>query len=289
MPKPPSRAAIASAVSLLTDASPGVADTCRQRLLAWGEIARASLEDVAGAHPDAELRVAARSVLKSLDLRAWTRQVAALGDRVVERRFDDGRLLEEGVALILLLGRSADAIRTVHDELDRFADDVRRLVAGRTSTTAARNLAAYLAGRQGYRGSACSYYRPENLFLDQVLESREGLPIALAAIYLLVGRRAGLELSAVRLEEDYFLVRVKGRRAILLDPFHAGRSVTRADCGRYLRSKGVAGSASARLRDVDDIHVLLGMMSTLARVHDHREDREFHEALQQAQRSLSLL
>ena len=64
--------------------------------------------------------------------------------------------------------------------------------------------------------------------------------------------------------------------------------MTKADCLRYIRSVGGLKPVSSHLRDVDDIHVLLGMIATLGRVYEHREDREFSEALAQAQRSLSL-
>ena len=282
----PSPSKISAVVKLLADEDPSVVEACRAQLVQWGEIVR---DDVERANREgcARTRVAARCVLRSLDLSVWTARLCDLGARVSKGERDDD-LLREGVALFLRLARPGGDVEAVEARIDELIEGARRVVAGRSMPTAARELAAYLGGAQGFRGCAKSYYRPENLFLDQVLERRRGLPIALVALYLLVGRGAGLDLTAVRLPE-YFLVRVHGRRPVLLDPFHAGRSVTKADCFRFLRSVGTAKPASSWLKDMDDIDVLLGMMSTLGRVHDHREDREFREALQRAQRSLSLL
>jgi hypothetical protein len=280
-------AKIRAAVRLLTDREPAVVRRCRRFLIQEGEAARAELER-AGRESDPQVRLVARSVLASIDLRKWTREVCALGDSVSAGRRGT-ELLENGVVLIGSFGRSAGLTRAeLEVELEGMAAAVRPLVEHRTSVTAARNLAGHLGGVLGFQGCASSYYRPENLFLDRVLERRRGLPVALVALYLMVARRAGMRVTAVKLPE-YFLVRVHGARRILLDPFHGGRSVTKADCLRYLRESGCGLASSSQLRDVDDIHVLLGMMSTLARVYEHREDREFREALQRAQRSLSWL
>ncbi|MCA8944366.1 MAG: transglutaminase family protein [Planctomycetes bacterium] len=281
----PDRSTIASVVSFLADDSPGVVRTCRAHLLRWGEACRSALAEAARSS-NATMRVEARSLLRSLDLRIWTEQVAELGRRAADRSGES--VLEQGLALIQFLGRPLSDPKALRREIELISAGAETVVAGHTPMTAARKLAAYLGQIEGFRGCDSSYYRPENLFLDCVLERRRGLPIALAALYVLVARRIGLDAAAVRLPDDYYLVRVHGRRATLLDPFHGGRTVTKADAVRYLRQVGAAKPVSSQLADVDDVQLLLGMMSTLGRVYEHREDREFREALRRAQRALSL-
>ena len=139
-----------------------------------------------------------------------------------------------------------------------------------------------LAHGENYVGDASSYYDLDNLLLDNVLRHKKGMPVSLSVLYILVGRRVGLQLSGVRMP-DHFLVRVHGTRPVLLDPFHGGRTITKVDCIRYLRSAGYPTDASL-IREVDDRGILLAFLSDLQRVFGYREDREVCEALQAARR-----
>lgn len=98
----------------------------------------------------------------------------------------------------------------------------------------AEQLAGFLGDELGFRGNAESYYDPRNSFLNDVLARRLGIPITLSALYIEVGRRAGLPLSGVGLP-GHFIVRVDGAdEELMLDPFHSGRMLSLADCQRRL-------------------------------------------------------
>ncbi|MHC5065963.1 MAG: transglutaminase family protein, partial [Planctomycetota bacterium] len=99
-------------------------------------------------------------------------------------------------------------------------------------------------------------------------------------------RRAGLDAWAVSLP-DYFLVRIHGRRPVLLDPFHGGRSVTKADCLRYLRGPGGGAARSAQLVDIDDLDLLCGLLDDLQRAFSRSHESEFRAALRRSRRFLS--
>ena len=50
----------------------------------------------------------------------------------------------------------------------------------------------------GFRGARENFENPENSFLHhRVLDRREGLPITLCAIYMLIARRIGFELDHI--------------------------------------------------------------------------------------------
>lgn len=98
----------------------------------------------------------------------------------------------------------------------------------------AERLAGFLGDELGFRGNAESYYDPRNSFLNDVLARRLGIPITLSALYIEVGRRAGLPMSGVGLP-GHFIVRVDGPdEELMLDPFHGGRMLSLADCQRRL-------------------------------------------------------
>jgi len=75
---------------------------------------------------------------------------------------------------------------------------------------------------QGFRGNRDDYYDPRNSFLNEVIERKRGLPIALSILYMEVGRRVGLAIDGVGFP-GHFLVKIKsGDEEIVLDPFNAG-------------------------------------------------------------------
>lgn len=49
----------------------------------------------------------------------------------------------------------------------------------------------------GFRGARENFENPENSFLHRVLDRREGLPISLCVVYILVARRIGFELDPI--------------------------------------------------------------------------------------------
>ncbi|MEL0098470.1 MAG: transglutaminase-like domain-containing protein [Opitutae bacterium] len=49
----------------------------------------------------------------------------------------------------------------------------------------------------GFRGARENFENPENSFLHRVLDRREGLPISLCTVYILVARRIGFELDPI--------------------------------------------------------------------------------------------
>ena len=49
----------------------------------------------------------------------------------------------------------------------------------------------------GFRGARENFENPENSFIHRVLDRREGLPISLCAIYIMVARRIGFELEPI--------------------------------------------------------------------------------------------
>ncbi len=284
---PPRPASIDAAVSLLVDGDRRIFDACRRQLLAWGSLARPSLERATN-HPDAQLRGRARAILRALDLEDWLAALRNLAFRLRHEVQDRVRwsLLEEGACLLTEVAAPGRSVRrSVATRLDDLAARLRHTLRVRTAAAAARAITELLAEREGYTGDAASYYELDNLLFDSVLAKKKGMPVSLCMLYILVGRRLGLSLSGVWMPE-HFLVRLHGVRPVLVDPFHGGRTITKADCLRYLRSAGYASDASS-LSEVDDRAILLAFLGDLQRVYGYREDREICEILQRARRVLA--
>jgi regulator of sirC expression with transglutaminase-like and TPR domain len=74
---------------------------------------------------------------------------------------------------------------------------------------------------EGIGGNFDDYHDLDNHFLDTVLATRRGIPIALSVLWIEVGRRAGMDMEGVGLP-GHFLVYAGGQ---LVDPFHYGEAI----------------------------------------------------------------
>lgn len=96
--------------------------------------------------------------------------------------------------------------------LDGLAEEYRALYP----KAQALSLAHFLFNVKEIQGSLSHYYNPFNSNLVYVIQERQGLPISLVVIYMLVGRRLGLKIDGCGLP-GYFLARIelKGEKTFL--------------------------------------------------------------------------
>jgi hypothetical protein len=111
-------------------------------------------------------------------------------------------------------------------QLDQWAFEVGRLITpGATAREKVGCLVRYLHGEQGLTGNGTDYYHPRNAYLPWVMEFRNGLPITLTLIYMLVGSRLNLPVEGIA-APGHFMARLEG---VLFDPYHAGRFISDAE------------------------------------------------------------
>lgn len=122
------------------------------------------------------------------------------------------RLAEANLLLARFLRPELDVARVLN-RLDALA----RRVEGTTHLAIRRVVSI----AEGIGGNVDDYHHPDNHFLDTVLSSRRGVPIVLSALWIEVGRRAGIEMEGVGMP-GHFLVYAGGQ---LVDPFHYGEAI----------------------------------------------------------------
>ncbi|MCA8963723.1 MAG: hypothetical protein H6838_12280 [Planctomycetes bacterium] len=289
----PTSAEIAAAIVLLADDRGPVQAAARDRLLRWGSDAVGPLREAAEAE-HIRTRAQSRALLRTMEVHELLRRFAGL------RLDGDGRGVGGHNAPMPLLNGAvhlAQIVRTFGPEANELARRLRaeaRLLKkrfeGRSLSVCARLLAERLHGELGLHGepglsSESSGDDGDRIELDHVLVDRvlgrgAGIPVSLSLVYLLVARWAGLSAAGVALP-DHFLVRLHGIRPVLVDPFHAGRTVTKADCARYLRSRGY-GSVQERLRDLSDREFLIHYLRGLQRAARNRAVPEARQGLGKA-------
>ncbi len=93
------------------------------------------------------------------------------------------------------------------------------------------SLADFLFKRKNLHGARDDYYNPLNSNLVHVIEQQNGLPISLAAIYILVGRRLGLEIEGCNFPMHFLARTVVSGKTLLVDCFNGGRVVEPSEVG----------------------------------------------------------
>lgn len=149
-------------------------------------------------------------------------------------------------------------------------------------------LRSFLAGDCGFQGNEQDYYDPKNSFLNCVVESRTGIPITLSVVYIEIGRRLGLPLRGVGLP-GHFLVKYEDPfHSLFLDPFHSGRTLTRADC-RELVERMYEGHVEFHdhfLAPVDKKYIVQRMLNNLRGI--YLQERQYRKALSVVEMNLAI-
>lgn len=159
-------------------------------------------------------------------------------------------------------------------QLDTFAADVRDRLEDQGVPAALAALNRYLFDDLGFDGNAEDYYDPANSYLNEVLERRTGVPIALSIVYLEVGWRLGLPLAGVGLP-GHFVVSCTGPEGtVYIDPFHGGTLLDEAGCIELMR-RAVGNRLRFRrefLLPVSKRQILSRLLGNLKVVYQQQQD-----------------
>jgi len=91
-----------------------------------------------------------------------------------------------------------------------------------------RVLNQYFFNELGFAGNINNYHDPDNSFVHRVLQTRRGIPISLAVVWLELAQGLGLAARGVSFP-GHFLVRVTlSQGQVLIDPF-SGESLSREE------------------------------------------------------------
>ena len=150
----------------------------------------------------------------------------------------------------------------------------------------------------GFAGNVNHYYDPDNSYLHRVLDTRRGIPITLAILYVELASQIGLTARGVSFP-GHFLIKLRmatGRQQgeVVIDPF-TGHSLSRDELDEllapYKRNRGLQGdfdmplglflqAASAR-------EVIARMLRNLKEI--HRGAQDWRRLLQVQERLVVLL
>ncbi len=149
----------------------------------------------------------------------------SLGDQIQAWKKDCD--LETGLFLLSRLRTPGILVDRYQAILDSYADRVTEKCSPADAPEKVIDaINQVLFFEEGYVGNQADYYNLDNNFIHTVIETKAGNPIMLSCLYLLVARRLGLDLSGVG-TPGHFVVQFND---LLIDPFFAGREVTKEEC-----------------------------------------------------------
>ncbi len=229
-------------LQLLDDESEVVRDALMKELAAYGPSLEEALERLP-VPPDAAQRAAMRALFSDAERwhrakRVWLRGAWSSWYRIsgeMER-------LEAALALLAEFQEGPNFPKTrepvvLKALLDTLAGEFR----SREGPKGALDLARFLFEAKGLRGARSDYHNPLNSSLPHVLRNKQGIPISLACIYMLVGWRVGLEIHGCNWPGHFMTrTRVDGTW-MLVDCYNEGHSL---DQESFLKMQGPSREAA---------------------------------------------
>ncbi|KAI4462321.1 hypothetical protein MML48_5g00018399 [Holotrichia oblita] len=91
-----------------------------------------------------------------------------------------------------------------------------------------------LCEKLGFCGNTNNYYMPQNSYINEVLENKQGLPITLGIIYESIGRRLGINCEPISSPAHFLLRFSEGRKphstSYYIDVFNKGEIIRSSGC-----------------------------------------------------------
>ena len=202
-------------LKLLDDKSPLVQEAVAKGLASYGPSLEEELAKLSEP-PDENQKGAIRTLLKAYNKiilkRVWPDWLDLE---------DSKEKLEEGFALLAEFQNGLAYPIKLKPLLDRLAGEY-------DSTHARRDvyqLADFLFKDKGFEGAKFDYNNPNNSNLVYVIEKRQGIPISLVGVYILVGHRLGLKIEGCNLPGHFLARTYLGDKIFLVDCFNGGEFI----------------------------------------------------------------
>jgi regulator of sirC expression with transglutaminase-like and TPR domain len=180
-------------------------------------------------------------------------------------------------------------------EIDALADRIkRRITHDAAPVHRLRLLNRYFFQELGFAGNVNDYHDVQNSYLNAVIETRRGIPITLAVLYIEFATQVGLTARGVSFP-GHFLVKLRMPQGeVVIDPF-TGHSLSRHDLDElllpYRRAQGLDGDFDVPLglflQASPPRDVLARMLRNLKEI--HRAARDWPRLLAVQQRLVVLL
>jgi regulator of sirC expression with transglutaminase-like and TPR domain len=170
--------------------------------------------------------------------------------------------------------------QSVLAEIDGLAARLKARIAGDAAPMQRlRLLNRFFFQELGFAGNVNDYYDAKNSYVHFVLQSRRGIPITLAVLYVEIASQVGLHASGISFP-GHFLVKLRMPQGeVVIDPF-TGQSMSREALDAllvpYRRREGLQGnvphSLALFLQAATPRETIARMLRNLKEIHRSNED-----------------
>jgi regulator of sirC expression with transglutaminase-like and TPR domain len=196
--------------------------------------------------------------------KAALREIAALPDEAID--------VAEAALLLASFDHPAADLQIYRDHLQSLAKAVSAAAeAGNLDADAAPEDMAEILRRVlvedfRYLGDEETYTDLDNANLMRVIERRKGLPVSLGILYLFAARSQGWSAAGLNFP-GHFLIRLESRdgQRVIIDPFHAGRSLEIQGLRELLKVVRGAGEEldSRHYQTVSNLDILVRLQNNV--------------------------
>jgi len=150
-------------------------------------------------------------------------------------------------------------------QLDKWSSTLKKEVLRKPGRSRLDVLNDLLFDKMQFSGNIDNYYDPKNSYLNNVIDSRKGIPISLSVIYLELAWNLGLDATGVGFP-GHFLVKIKDRgKVVYVDAFYRGRVMSLNDCVEFWNdiSEGELEFQDSFLSSMNKHQILIRMLRNL--------------------------
>ena len=262
------RSEIESLMFLMEDPDPFVQEQVHLRFQELGEQAVPLLDQIRVESKDKDEKKRIKDVLHQLTFETLKEEFAELLSEGIQNRSQ----LEKAVLLLARFGnptlRTSEYVKT----LDHFADMIRpSLRYKRNERDKMQILMKFIFEDLNFKGDNKNYHDPANGFIDQVIDRRKGLPIALSLVAMFIARRLQLPIFGVNMPIHFMLTFVGAQEEQLIDPYDQGAEVSYDQCYFFLKKNNVTPRPE-HFKMAADIDILTRCIRNLMHSYERSED-----------------
>lgn len=180
-------------------------------------------------------------------------------------------------------------VQSVIDEIDLLGDKLKHRVSNEMSgLQKLQLLKSYFYKDLGFGPNRNDYYDPDNSYIHSVLQTRRGIPISLALIFMELGQQIGLPIKGVSFP-NHFMIRISlPQGEVIMDPL-TGTSLSKQELQEmldpYLDGQGYRGEyqlpLAAFLRSSSSREILSRFLRNLKAIYTQHDRWERLLGIQQ--------
>ena len=165
------------------------------------------------------------------------------------------------------------AAEHLQPELDRLGythklDDMIGMLAQRVKasddlSTKIQQLNHFFYSELGFHSNADDYYNPDNSLLNKVMDTRQGIPISLAILYLRFAEAIGIQSFGISYPGHFLVGIYDEENKLVIDPFDNGRQLDQSHLFELLAK---AGLSIGKPQDIDEYLVAASKRQIMIRL-----------------------